>query len=293
MQCDSSARLPTQPLGEKSACFYFDQPNSISIDDPQTTAGQIELVNLSRYPMAPPITGIGALIPGQKLSGCVNLAGDEPKRLIIMFTDLGEREPALPVVQDCTLSYFVPRFDMQMGTGEIIQEIGAKVRDVWHRRAPVSSTEVGAALLDVPACLQSARSRAGLPVQDLAAMFGIKRRQFYNLLSSEQETEPERVHRIAVVADAIARVSGWVDGNTRKVRALLLARLDGDSIYDAAADDDESRLSAAIERAYSAAAGGVRLPQRSAPSNRATTAEVSAVSEYLRATSDQSGPAST
>jgi hypothetical protein len=293
MQCESSARLPTQPLAEKSACFYCDQANSISIEEPETTAGQIELLNLSRYPLAPPIFGMAPDISGQKLSGCVNLAGDEPKRLIIVFPDFEKYEPALPAVQDWTPSYFVPRFDMQIGTGEIIQEIGAKVRDVWRRHAPVVSTDIGTAIVDVPASLQSTRSQAGLPVQDLAAMFGIKRRQFYNLLSSEQETESERAQRIARVAEAVARVSGWVDGNTRKVRALLLARLDGDSIYDAAVADDEGRLSSAIERAYSAAAAGTRLPRRPAPSNRATAEEASAVREYLRATRDQPGPAST
>ena len=124
-------------------------------------------------------------------------------------------------------------------------------------------------------------------------MFGIKRRQFYNLLSSEQETDPERAQRIARVAEAVARVSSWVDGHTRKVRVLLLARLDGDSIYDAAVAEDEGRLSSAIERAYTAAAAGTVLPRRTAPSNRATAAEASAVREYLRVSRDQSGHPST
>jgi hypothetical protein len=218
----------------------------------------------------------------------VNL-GEGKTRVVVRLEARHREETALPDLHSSALSSYWPIFEPTMGTGETIIEIGRSLREIWGRRfSATPAVDVSTALFDVAAGLQSARSQAGLPVQDLAAMFGIKRRQFYNLLSNEQETEPDRVPRIARVTDAIAKVSSWVGGNSRNVRALLLARLDGDSIYDAAVAGDEARIASAIERAYSAAAQGSSLAHRVVPSNRATPFEAAAIREYLRSTRDES-----
>jgi len=211
-----------------------------------------------------------------------------------------------------------PAFETPPGTGDYFAEIRDNLVGVWRGVATLgksyriavddssvyplidiasgttiaTSQAAGTVLLDLPDALKLARSQAGLPVQDLAAMFGIGRRQFYNLVSGDQTTDDDRVARIARVAEAIGKVSDWVGPNSRRVRTLLLARIEGDSIFDAAVADDENRLANALERAYSAAAQATALPHRVPPSQRATSAEATAIRDYLRATRDDSGAAS-
>jgi transcriptional regulator with XRE-family HTH domain len=182
-------------------------------------------------------------------------------------------------------------FEVPVGTGEMISEIRESLLNLWRTGAAIGSAAEATppVVLDVPAALQQARSQAGLPVQDLAAMFGIKRRQFYNLVSGEQQPEHERQPRIERVVDAVNKVSEWVGGNSRSVRRLLLARLDGDSLYDAAVADDGVRLDAALERAFTAAAQNLALPRRVPPSSRSTQREAAAVRGYLRSTRDDPG----
>lgn len=224
-------------------------------------------------------------------SGWVNL-GDQVKVVFVVpsSVDVVGLNPPVGVRSAMpTTMALAPAFETSPGTGDLFNEIRDTLDEVWHGHdavAPGTSTAAGSVLLDVSAALQQARSQAGLPVQDLAAMFGIKRRQFYNLSSGEQQPEPEREPRIARVTAAIDEISGWVGHSSRKVRVLLLARLDGDSIYDAAVADDEERLAEAIERTYTAAAEGKAMRHRLAPSNRATPAEAAAVREFLRANRD-------
>jgi hypothetical protein len=150
------------------------------------------------------------------------------------------------------------------------------------------SVEVVPALMDVPTVLQRARQRAGLPVQDLAAMFGIGRRQYYNLAGGEQNTDDARTERIAWVTDVINQVSALLDGNSRRVRQLLLARLDGDSIFDAAVANDYDAVVRALERATEAVRSGHPLRHHLPPSARATSSEAAAVRGFVRATRDAS-----
>jgi transcriptional regulator with XRE-family HTH domain len=202
-----------------------------------------------------------------------------------------------------TFSDFAPPVRLAMGTTYTLGVPRAAIPSAWPRHhfaglviepmvapapAPVVEADTTVAI-DIPAALQNARSQAGLPVQDLAAMLGIKRRQFYNLMSGQDTPDPSRERRIARIADAVRRISDAVDENSRNVRTLLLARLDGDSVYDAAVADDNIRFDAATERAIAAATGGETVPSRSAPSTRATPKEAAAVREFLRATRDDTG----
>ena len=239
------------------------------------------------HPTVPPVTRFWTGSEWQSVGA--------PKRRLVFFL----RQPAdfvklaAPNEPEFTLSLFAPMFMAPVGTGETIREVAASVRDLWRGsaapEAPLSLATPTTQLVDVPAALRQARSQAGLPVQDLAAMFGIGRRQFYNLVSGEQHTDDARAPRIARVTDVVERISEWVGGNTRKVRALLLARLDGDSIYDAAVADDEHRIGRAVERAYLLAGEAMSLPRLLPPSHRATSGEAAAMRGYLRATRDETG----
>ena len=145
-------------------------------------------------------------------------------------------------------------------------------------------------MTDLPAALRITRQSAGLPVQDLAAMLGIKRRQFYNLASGE-EPDNSCEDRIFRVANAIGKISDLVEGNSRHVRAALLAYIGNDSFYDAAVSGNERRLDNALDQALAAIRCGVKIQRRLAPSNRArpTKAEAVAMREFLRAARDETG----
>jgi hypothetical protein len=247
---------------------------------------------LHGYPLVAPWFSVNSQPVGP---GWVNL-GDQVKVIVLVPSTAEMIELGTPVnvMPKASATYIVaePSFKAALGTGDLFAEVRESVEEVWQgllNAVPSPAVATAPLLLDVPAALQQARSLAGLPVQDLAAMFGIKRRQFYNLSSGEQQPESEREQRIARVTEAINTVSDWVGGNSRKVRALLLARLDGDSIYDAAVADDDDRLSRALELGYSVGAQGTVLPPHLAPSNRATAAEVAAAREFLRSTRDDTG----
>ena len=110
-------------------------------------------------------------------------------------------------------------------------------------------------------------------------MFGIGRRQYYNLAGGEQNTDDARTERIAWVTDVINQVSALLDGNSRRVRQLLLTRLGGDAIFDAA-------VAEMITTAWRAPWSRQRRPARRAAirwgityrsSARATSGEAAAV----------------
>lgn len=88
--------------------------------------------------------------------------------------------------------------------------------------------------------LAETRERAGLPVGDLARMFGVSRRQFYNWLSGEHAPDREGEERVrrtaALLAGADVRSAA-----PRLVRAALLATGAEGSAFDALAAGDLDR----------------------------------------------------
>jgi hypothetical protein len=280
----------TQLFDERGTWLSHNFIEPVAIEESEATGRLVYAANTrSGYPNVPSMVkfwgGSRWVSVGAGKSRII-LLRQQPVDLVVLVA---------PDEPDFTLSPSAPMFEVPLGTGEMISEIRDYVRELWHRYATPAAgpltLDTPPPLLDLPAALHQARAQAGLPVQDIAAMFGIKRRQFYNLTSGEQQPEPDREPRIARITDAINKVSEWVGGNSRKVRALLLARLDGDSIYDAAVADDSERLGWAMERAYSAAAQDASLPARLPPSQRATPGEAAAVRDYLRSTRDDSGAA--
>lgn len=158
----------------------------------------------------------------------------------------------------------------------------------WVRQHAVSA-EQSALILDIPATLQEVRVKAGLPVQDVAAMFGVKRRQFYNLLNGEDLPSPDTDRRIGPVTEAIRVLSEAASGDSRAVRVAILARIGGESVFDAAMSGEPGRLESATARAAQAVASGQRLRKRLPPSHEATPEEAATARDELRYSRDQMG----
>jgi transcriptional regulator with XRE-family HTH domain len=282
-------------LSTEQPAWYLggnDYGQSVAVEEPDTTAGFT------------PVPMIGAFSPPSPYSDpmmLAALANALPSRLrnvrlVITIPDVPfVRAFMAPNEPTSTPSSYMPWFVRGQSTGEGVAEIAEFIRTVWRgisaaRVEETVPTELAlSAVLDVPAVLREARAQAGLPVQDIAAMFGISRRQFYNLVSGEQNTDDGRAPRIARVADVIRQASLQVGGNRRQTRQLLLARLHGESIYDAALLDDQERVGLALERAAAAIRDGQSLLYRLPPSGRATPREAAAVREYLRTSRDDSG----
>lgn len=189
---------------------------------------------------------------------------------------------------DFTGSLSAPPFLALPATGRTLDDY---LLEAWDAATALAvDVEEATVDLDITTTLQRARSQAGLPVQDLAAMFGVKRRHLYNLMSGEATCDAARERRIGRVAELVARLSEQSNGNSKSVRSAILARIDGDSVYDAAVSDDEDRLALATDRALEAIGGPIR-PDRLAPFQRASSAEAAAVREFLRSTRDDThGP---
>jgi transcriptional regulator with XRE-family HTH domain len=112
------------------------------------------------------------------------------------------------------------------------------------------------------------RERLDLPVADLAAMCGVRRRQLYNLLSGETTGTP-REEVIRALHDILERLDGILDGDRERLRAAILlpAVPSGESIYSAAVAQEVAALrdvgDAVVDRL---AAGDVRgLIRRPSP----------------------------
>ncbi len=87
------------------------------------------------------------------------------------------------------------------------------------------------------------RDLVDLPVTDLAAMIGIGRRQFYNLLE-QGSTRPETELRLRHLADQVERLAGVVGEDPVAIRSALLTPV-GDparSLFEVAVGDEHSKL---------------------------------------------------
>lgn len=101
----------------------------------------------------------------------------------------------------------------------------------------------------LPELLADIREQIDLPVQDLASMCGVRRRQFYNLLDGKTTTTPREAH-VRLFHDVVSDIRHAVDDDRSRLRAALLMPVSDDhrSLYDAAVagDDDVLRGTASI-----------------------------------------------
>jgi hypothetical protein len=93
--------------------------------------------------------------------------------------------------------------------------------------------------------VRNLREQVPLPAADLAAMLGLRRRQFYNLISGSRASS-ERERWIRKVAAGLERLRDAGATEPSVLRAALLhPLLDGRSLYDRACSLDEAGLTEA------------------------------------------------
>ncbi len=102
--------------------------------------------------------------------------------------------------------------------------------------------ETAQEVLDAPSLadlLNDLRDQVYFPAGDVAALCGVKRRQFYNLLAGASPN-PQRDQHIRLVCKITTALSDAVGGDPIKVRAALLMPVSDDyrSLYDAAVAQD-------------------------------------------------------
>jgi hypothetical protein len=121
-------------------------------------------------------------------------------------------------------------------------------RGVISVRVILSDEKVGAAAADPLAhTLQELRVRTGLPAADVAAMVGVKRRQFYNLLASGR-AGVDRQRWIHELASGIERLNSAASDDPARVRAAILKPLaDGTTFFDRASTQDEGAVRGAVD----------------------------------------------
>lgn len=139
--------------------------------------------------------------------------------------------------------------------------------------------------VDLVRILETARAKAGLPVQELAALFDVSRRQFYNWLTGAHRPaiiQEERIRRAAQVIDVVANCFPAA----RDTRAALLTQTAFGSVADALRADDPGRANLATDAVCAAGPDTVR---------RATNYDAQATSlllEHLRDTPRRDDPTS-
>lgn len=90
---------------------------------------------------------------------------------------------------------------------------------------------------------QRLRDLAGLPVGDVAAMVGLGRRQFYNLLDAGA-TSPETELRLRHLADLLEQLAGVVGEDPTTIRSALLTPVGSaaHSLFETALEGEETVL---------------------------------------------------
>lgn len=118
-----------------------------------------------------------------------------------------------------------------------------------HRAWVILDTNAAPMTSNAPVAdtLRVLRERVGLPAVDLAAMIGVQRRQFYNLLKSGRAgADRERwIHVLAAAFDCLADAASEDIGRIRAATLRPLA--DGSSLYDRAVAHDEDAVRAATD----------------------------------------------
>lgn len=127
------------------------------------------------------------------------------------------------------------------------------------------------------------RDLSGLAVNDVAAMLGLRRRQFYNLLDNGTTTS-ERERWIHALRGVLGELNDAANGQTDRVRAALLRPDDGGtSLFDLVVGHDEAAARARAGELCDALREG-RMSgkvQRSSPRLKRLGASASAASDFL------------
>ncbi len=96
--------------------------------------------------------------------------------------------------------------------------------------------------------LHELREMIDLPVQDIARMCGVRRRQFYNLMNGTSGTTPAQERRMRDLHAKVTILYDALGHQGSRVRTALLTPLDGEgSFYDAVVGGDTDEIDRAFE----------------------------------------------
>ena len=112
------------------------------------------------------------------------------------------------------------------------------------------------------------REKADLPVQDIAAMCGVKRRQYYNLLQGEPSSFAIEQH-MRLVHEVVSDLFERLGRDSRAVRSAILTPLDRlglGSVFEVASQVDVARLRDAYAALLDVVDADAKLRERPAPS---------------------------
>jgi hypothetical protein len=142
------------------------------------------------------------------------------------------------------------------------------VDEIWFGD-PQQEVELVVFFQDLPVTalsetVEEIRNMLDLPAAQIAAMCGVSRRQFYNLLNG-QSTSFGREQWIRSLYEAINRLYRAVGGDGDKLRAAVLSPVEGgDSVLRAASANDTRALNSIVEamqqRILAGFQGRVRRP---------------------------------
>ena len=150
-----------------------------------------------------------------------------------LYGEIRESEPAIYVLAD---AIEVPDRDPDPDASEanlnrLFQYVYECVRTFeqrwglpdWHTRVEAET----AALPDVTEAVAQLRETTQLPMKDIAAMLGIKRRHVYNLLDGEAASAAT-IGRVHAANDVVRRLRDLVGDEPQDARNALLVPVDGD-----------------------------------------------------------------
>lgn len=97
----------------------------------------------------------------------------------------------------------------------------------------------------VVALLRDLKKKIDLPVEDIAAMVGVRRRQFYNLVSGDTASSA-RESRIRLLHSVVSDIEAAVGGDRGRLRAAILMPVGErfETLYSAAESGELDRLRA-------------------------------------------------
>lgn len=160
-----------------------------------------------------------------------------------------------------------PSFDLLAGRGADYLVPVVPVRPA----APAVPVEPPPGANELAAVARRVRDLAGLPVNDVAQMVGIGRRQFYNLLE-RGSSSPETELRLRHLEAQLERLGGVVGEDPAAIRSALLTPV-GDpprSLFEAALAGEDASLEAIFDALLDRIERrGLRQVRRAVPRSRA------------------------
>jgi hypothetical protein len=184
-----------------------------------------------------------------------------------------------------SLEAFVSNWDV-LSMGAAVHADPAGWEDAERSRVMGQAFTVGEAL-------QQLRSIVDLPVQDLARMCGVGRRQFYNLMNGISQPPPTQERRIRELVGLLTQLHETLGSDSSRVRSMVLTPL-GEAIgsfYDAACSGDSSQVVSAFSTLLASAAEDKKSAPILPPSGRlAAGASMDDAIELLRSRGSSSLP---